>query len=211
MTKKQEILHELKHHFPFTFITGIIAGIIITFLFIAGVSFSSPKITSTFELFHIGHIFVSAIATSALYYKYKKSKTTAIILGFLVAIIVGSVSDVLFPFLIGKLFFLKISFHLPLIEEPIKIALIALAGTFIGIFSQKFHATFKLSHNLHVFLSVIASLFYVLAFTPTLTFASILLLIIIVFIVVYIPCSISDIIFPLLFLKKDSGCCVHSH
>jgi len=209
--KKNEILHELKHHFPLTLLTAVLAGIIISILFISGISFSTPFLELVFELFHESHILISGIATSALYYRYQRSKTNAILVGFLGAIIIGSLSDVLFPYIIGKLFLLDTSFHLPLLEEPIRVTILALAGTLIGLGSNRFSKTFKLSHNLHVFLSVLASLFYVLAFTPVLNILTILLLVITVFLVVYVPCSISDIIFPLYFVKKDSSFCVHSH
>ncbi len=208
--KKSEIIHELKHHFPLTLLTAILAGLIISVLFISGTSFSTPILETIFELFHETHILISAVATSALYYKYQKSKINTIIIGFLGAIIVGSVSDVLFPYIIGKLFLLNTSFHLPLIEEPIRVTTLAFVGAIIGLSSNKFSEIFKISHNLHVFLSILASLFYVLAFTPALNILTILLLVITVFLIVYIPCSVSDIIFPLYFIKKDSGCCVHS-
>jgi hypothetical protein len=150
---------------------------------------------------------VSAVATSALYWKYKKSYWKSIFVGIVGAILIGSLSDVVFPFLTGNLFSLHTSFHLPIIEKPILILGIAFFGAILGMYSN----LFRLSHMLHVFLSVFASLFYFLAFSVEMNIGVILLVSGLVFIAVYVPCCISDIVFPLLFIKKPCLKCGHFH
>ncbi len=201
--KIDAIFRELKHHLPFTLIASFIAGILVT------IFYSNGKIPSEslFEIMHPAHVLVSAIATSALYWRYKKSYWKSIFIGITGAIIIGSLSDVIFPFLTGNLFSFQTSFHLPIFEKPVLILGVALLGAILGMYSN----LFKLSHMLHVFLSVFASLFYFLAFSVEMNVGAILLISGLVFIAVYIPCCISDIVFPLLFIKKPCFKCGHFH
>lgn len=115
------------------------------------------------------------------------------------SILIGSLSDVLLPFLAGNLFSLHTHFHLPIFEEPVLIFGIAFLGAITGIHGH----LFKASHLVHVFLSVFASLFYLLAFSVEMSALSILLISFLVFLCVYIPCCISDIVFPLFFVEKS--------
>ncbi len=203
MKKGNAILHELKEHLPFTLVASLSAGLLVAIFYSIG-KVPSEKL---FEIIHPAHIFVSSIATSAIYWKYKKSVWKTFIVGVSGAIVIGSLSDVLFPFLGGQIFSLHTTFHLPILEIPFVILGIALLGSMVGMY----FGLFRVSHTLHVFFSVFASLFYLLAFSIKMNFSAILLVSGLVFLVVYIPCCISDIVFPLLFLKRPCLECGHWH
>jgi len=122
------------------------------------------------------------------------------------AIVIGSLSDIIFPFLGGIILGLKMEFHLPLIEEPITIILVTLAGSMVGIKAK----ITKIPHFLHVFISVFASLFYIIAYTTTISSLLFVLAFIVVFISVIIPCCLSDIVLPFFFLgEKIKHCECH--
>lgn len=192
----KKILHELKHHYPFTFAATTIAIIIIIFI---KFSLNKEIPESFFHILHPAHLFVSAIVTSALYYKYKKRIFPALLIGLTGSIIIGSLSDIILPWLGGKSLGFNISFHLALIEEPFLILSTAILGSLFGILTK----LTKIPHFIHVFLSVFASLFYLTSFTIGINLLQFILSLIIVFIAVLIPCCISDIIFPMLFVKKQ--------
>lgn len=198
MKNKIELtLSELKNHIPFTAGATLIA-IILTAL----VYSKEPVVSYIFSLFYImhpAHIIVSAIASSAIFYKYKNNFFTAVLIGVSGSVIIGSLSDIILPYLGGALFQLKTHFHLSLIEKPVLILSAAIVGSIIGI-TTKFT---KIPHLIHVFLSVFASLFYLLAFSIQVNFLYFIAVSFIVFVAVLIPCCISDIIFPLLFVKED--------
>jgi hypothetical protein len=193
----KELLHELKHHIPLTLIAAILAVIIATLFYKTNIN------QTLFYVLHPTHIIFSAIATSAMFHKYKKNFLQAILIGATGAIIVGSLSDIIFPYLAALIFNFNIEFHLPLIETPILIIAIAIIGSIIGILT---HYT-KFPHTFHVFLSVFTSLFYLLAFTQIFTTINFIISILIISITVIIPCCISDIIFPFLFLNKKIKQC----
>jgi fatty acid desaturase len=113
----------------------------------------------------------------------------------------------LFPWVFGNLFSLKTSLHLPIFENPPLILVMGILGSLGGIYI----GGFKFSHSTHVFLSVFASFFYLLAFSVTINIWAIIVTSIIVFLVVFIPCCVSDIIFPILFIKKPCEECRHWH
>ncbi len=193
MTNK--ILHELKEHIPFTIIASILA-IVIAVIISQLTRYQYSE--NIFESFHVLHLLVSAFATTTVYYKYKKSIPMSILVGITGAIIIGTFSDVIFPYLSALILNLQPSLHIPIIEKPILLLSTALIGTLLGI---------KIKHNkfphlIHVFLSTFASLFYLISFATTNTLLLWMIATLIIFVVVLIPCCLSDIIFPLLFIRN---------
>ncbi len=194
---RKKIIHELKEHLPFTaFATFIAIFVVVIGYLISKTAFISYT-SSLFYIFHSTHIFFSSIISSSIFYKYKKNIFLAILVGFLISIIIGSLSDIIFPYLGGFIFGLEISFHLPIFEIPLSIILVSLSGSSLAILGFT-----KIPHFLHVFLSIFASLLYLLTFSISITYLALILIFIIVFISVIIPCCLSDIIIPLIFVKR---------
>ena len=200
MDRKRRALisHELKHHLPFTLTSSLSACALVAILYLLNREYFVGIVSGLFEVMHPAHVFVSAMATAAIYWKYNKSVVKTTFVGISGAILIGSLSDIIFPWVAGNLFSLHTHFHLPIIEEPILIMGVALIGSVIGMS----FGLFKFSHSIHVFLSIFASLFYLLAFSVEMNVLSVLLISFLVFLAVYIPCCISDIVFPILFVKK---------
>jgi hypothetical protein len=194
------IVHELKEHIPFTAL-GALTGIIITIIVLL---YAIPNnISDTiFHTFHPLHVLLSALVTTSMYMRYKKGKFwVAILIGWTGAIGIATISDAIIPYLGGTLLHAQMEFHVPFIEEW-WINLLALAGIAIGYWRQ----TTKIPHFGHVLLSTWASLFYILAFghiaanwIPLLPFIFLIL-----FLAVWMPCCLSDIVYPLLFLGKET-------
>ncbi len=200
------IKEELKHHVPFTLTVSLVAGVLVALAFAFDLA-SSSFMGGMFEIVHPLHVLVSAAATAAIYRKYKKSVLVAGLIGVFGAILIGTISDVLLPWIAGNLFSLQTHLHMPIIEEPLLILGVAIIGSLFGIYI----GMFKLNHSLHVFFSVFASLFYLLAFSVELSVLAIIANSLVVFLVVYIPCCVSDIVFPLLFIRKPCKDCGHWH
>ena len=206
-TRGDTIVRELKHHVPFSLVVSFLAGILVAVVYL----FWSIPSEGFFEVLHPAHVLVSAAATSAIYYKYKRnsglSVLAGVVVGVLGAVIIGTLSDVLLPWVAGNLLFLETSLHLPIFESPLLILGVGVAGALFGIYVEMF----RMTHSLHVFLSVFASLFYLLAFSGVMNVWVVLGISLIVFLVVYVPCCISDIVFPILFIKEPCRDCGHWH
>lgn len=194
----KQIIHELKHHVPFTFFATFIA------VLIAIVFYNTNIPEKIFDSIHSIHVLASAIVTSAIFYKYKENYFQAFLVGIFGAIIMGSLSDIIFPYIGAIIFQLETEFHLPIIEGPLVILSSAIIGSVIGI-KTKYT---KIPHLIHVSLSVFASLFYLITFSQIdLNILHIISVSTIIFLTVIIPCCLSDIIFPFLFLGENIKNC----
>jgi hypothetical protein len=190
------IAHELKEHAPFTAL-GAVTGIIIMVVVVLG-NIPSHISQTAFLVAHPGHVLLSALVTTAMYARYKKSKVWAVILiGWTGSIGVATISDAIIPYLSGTLLNAHMEFHVPFIEEW-WINFVALAGIAIGHWKQ----TTKIPHFGHVLLSTWASLFYFTAFGVADWIHLLPYVFLFLFLSVWIPCCASDIIYPLLFVRK---------
>ncbi len=193
-SKLKIILQETKEHIPFTLFATLIA-------IVFALALKGFNLSLAFEVVHPLHLFASAIVSAGIFYKHKNNFVKAFLIGVAGSVLIGSLSDVFFPYLGGSLMNLEILFHLPLIENPFMILGVSIVGSLVGIKTK----TTELPHFIHVFLSIFASLFYLIAFSSSISIVLLLISFFVVFISVLLPCCVSDIIFPLLFLKKTEN------
>jgi hypothetical protein len=192
----KRIAHELKEHATFTAL-GAVSGIIIMVIVVLG-NVPSHISQTAFLVAHPGHVLLSALVTTAMYARYKKGKVWAVILiGWTGSIGIATASDAIIPYLSGTLLHAQMEFHVPFIEEW-WINFVALAGIAIGYWKQ----TTKIPHLGHVLLSTWASLFYFTAFGVADWIRLLPYVFLFLFLSVWIPCCSSDIIYPLLFVRK---------
>jgi hypothetical protein len=203
----RRILSELKEHAPFTAI-GAVTGIIIMVIIIFADIPSSISETAFYTL-HPLHVVLSALVTTAMYMRYSKGKLwAAILIGYAGSIGIATLSDAVIPFLGGTTLNIEIGFHAPFLETEtfpylglakwVVINSAAIIGIAIGYWKQ----TTKFPHSGHVLLSTWASLFYFTAFGIAYWFPLLPLIFIFLFLAVWIPCCLSDIVFPLLFIRR---------
>jgi len=204
----KRIAQELRSHALFTAL-GALTGIIIMVIIVFG-NIPTQISQTAFYTLHPIHVVLSAMVTTAMYVKYKKSKIWAVILiGWTGSIGIATMSDVLVPYLGGTLLHIEMSFHVPFIETSkmpvigIQTWIVVNGAALLGIAIGYWKQTTKIPHFGHVLLSTWASLFYFTAFgtanwLPLLPFVFLLL-----FLAVWIPCCLSDIVYPLLFIKEQ--------
>ena len=200
MKKKKmirRIANELKRHAPFTSF-GAVTGIIIMAIMVLG-NVPSGISHTLFYILHPAHVVLSALVTTAIYMRHSTGKVwPAILIGYVGSIGIATLSDVVIPYLGGVLLIVKMEFHVGFIEKWWLINPMALIGIIIGYWKP----TTEFPHAGHVLLSTWASLFYFTAFgmanwIPLLPFIFLFL-----FLAVWIPCCMSDIVFPLLFARE---------
>lgn len=198
----KRVLTELEHHIPFT-LFGAATGIVIMMVLFYGnlLQEIAPISENIFFILHPTHIFLSALVTTALYLKYaKKNLWMAIVIGYIGAIGIATISDSIIPYLGEILLGLPHAEpHIGFIEEPI----ITNIPAFIGILLSYWKGFTKFPHAGHVLISTWASLFHIImALGVTVSLIQTIGIFIFLFLAVWLPCCTSDIIFPLLFTKK---------
>jgi hypothetical protein len=195
--------NELKHHAPFTAL-GAVSGIVIMLIILFGNILPQVSQVShtVFYILHPLHITLSAIVTTAMYKKHGNGKIWVIILiGYFGSIGIGTLSDSIIPYLGEILLDLpNRGIHIGFIEEWQIVHPAALIGIAIGYWKP----ITRLPHFGHVLLSTWASLFHIImALGETADLVTFMVIFLFLFLAVWIPCCTSDIVFPLLFTRKQ--------
>ena len=207
------VVYQLIRHAPFTAI-GAVAGILLMVILVFA-NTSQETSHALFYTLHPLHVVLSALATTAMYRLNGKHKFWLVIfVGYTGSIGIATISDAIIPYLGGSLLNIPMEFEIPFIETA-KMPFIGIAkwiivnsAAVIGIAIGYWRPATRFPHLGHVLLSTWASLFGFTAFgianwLPLLPFIFLFL-----FLAVWIPCCISDIIYPLLWVK---GPPTHSH
>ena len=200
----QRIVTELRHHIPFTVLGAVIGIVAIVIIVATGALPSISRGSETaFYVLHPLHVVLSAGVTTAMYRKYTRGRLLpSILVGYLGSIGVATLSDSVVPY-IGELL-LELPHaeaHIGFIEEWHIVNPAALLGIAIGLW----RSGTKFSHAGHVFISTWASLFHIImALGETVDWIQFLPIFVFLFLAVWLPCCLSDIVFPLLFTKGNA-------
>ena len=229
LDKTKLIGAELKNHLPFTLL-GASTGII---FMLAGHKWFAAQAETMFSVFHPLHVVLSAMVTAALFEIHRKAKNFLLILviGIVGSIGVATLSDCILPYFGESILGVTIpnhaavhehedghlceedhgehhaELHLGFIEEWYLVFPAAIIGVLLAYFKPTTH----LPHASHVLLSTWASSAHILMNTHADMTATLLAgVFIVLFLAVWLPCCLSDIVFPLLFIGSDGQHHPHS-
>ena len=202
----KQIAYQLARHAPFTAL-GAVAGIITMVIVVFS---NAPREVSNalFYTLHPLHVVLSALATAAMYRLNGKGEFWKVaLIGYTGSIGIATLSDAIIPYLGGRLLDVPMEFHLPFIETAkmpfigIETWKIVNSAAVIGILLGYWKPSTRFPHFGHTMLSTWASLFNFIAFgiaswIPLLPFVFLFL-----FLSVWLPCCLSDIVYPLLWVE----------
>ena len=197
------ILVELKRHAPFTTV-GAVSGLAIMAVLVMGgyLNYVIPVSPAIFYILHPAHVVLSALVTTGLYryHNYRGSVFITFIIGYVGSVGIATVSDCLIPYLSEVILDLpNRELHIGFIEKPLLTNLAALFGVTVAYI----HPATKFPHTGHVLISTWASLFHILmALGHEHDIIMIVSISLFLFIAVWVPCCISDIVFPMLFVSE---------
>lgn len=213
--KLAQIMHEFQHHFPFT-IASCLATLIglgvYTELLLPTLNASHPTLISTagfsgfFHILHPVHVFLSAAATAAMFWQYDRRLIAAVLVGFCGSVSLCALSDIIFPFVGGKLLTTQMDLHLCVAEHPALVLSFSIMGVATGIFGAAMLHTRTIStytHASHVVVSTAATVIYLIGFGLTNWIPALVPVFIILVFSVIIPCCASDIFFPLMLISPE--------
>ena len=199
--KLKIIVVEFLHHFPYSAM-GVAAAFGIL-LWLEKIGWQQAPLLQ-FHVTHPIHLFLSAFVTTAMFWKYEQKIIKGILVGGLGVIPICTASDILFPFLGAQMMGATLPLHICLFEEPVMV----LASTGVGIFAGFIlvrlldHVT-ELTHMLHVLVSSLASLLYLITFDNLLWQNAMAAVFSITLVAVWVPCCLSDIAFPLALTSEN--------
>ena len=205
----RRIARELVEHAPFTAL-GAVAGIVVMVI----IHFANAPQDVSRALFyslHPLHVVLSALVTASMYRRHcTRSKLwVTVLIGYTGSIGIATLSDIIIPYLGGSALNIPMEFHIPFIEAEempfigVSKWIIVNASAVIGIAIALWKPTTRFPHMGHVLLSTWASLFSFTAFgvadwIPLLPFIFVFL-----FLSVWLPCCVSDIMYPLLWIREE--------
>jgi len=192
------IINEMKKHFPFTAIGAVIGIVFMYFSY----TLSYKTAYNIFYILHPLHVLLSALVTASMYEFYKKGKINLLLLlfvGYVGSVGIATLSDSLIPYFGEILLDMpNRKIHLGFIEKWWLVNPLALIGITIAYFKP----STKFPHMGHVLVSTWASVFHIImAIGKPIGFLQYAMLFTFLFLAVWVPCCMSDIVFPLLFVK----------
>jgi len=199
----RHILKELQKHLPYTIFSVAVGMVALALLTVLIPDNNFPQASQNlFHVFHPLHMLFSATATTAMFWRHDRKELKAISIGFLGAVGVCGISDIFLPFIAGYLLNVKMELHICIIAHPTLILPFVFFGIFMGFILPPVVQSTIFSHASHVLISGMASILYLVSFGLTEWIPAGGMVFIYMVLAVMIPCCTSDIVFPLLLVKR---------
>ncbi len=212
MTKQRwdVVIVELTHHLPYTVVSSFIAMVGVWYFGITQMAQHPggwiPETEWSFHVLHPMHVCISAITTTAVLWHFDRKFVKTLLVG-LSSVIPCALSDYIVPFVGGRLLGQPMKLHICLIEHPMLIIPFLVLGVVGGfLFGEHVSGKSVFSHGVHVFISSLAALFYLVSFGCTGWMTDVRLVfpvLLVVVLAVWMPCCISDIVIPISALDEE--------
>jgi hypothetical protein len=208
------LVGELIHHFPYAIVSLALGLVVLSFIDVVTVKDAAASAAISHNLFHTFHFLhlVFAVTGSLItFLRFSRNYLKAIIVSLTTALVFCTISDVIVPYLSGWLLNVHMHLHICLISElhnVIPFVLIGLAnGLILSYHNTSLMKQYSLSsHFTHILISSLASLFYLTSEGLGNWYPQMGLVFVLQIIGVVIPCTLADVVVPLLFAKprKDN-------
>lgn len=162
-----------------------------------------------FHSFHFMHIVFAATGTYLAFIRFSRNQLMAFLVSCVSAMFFCTVSDIIFPYLAGSIMGVHMQFHVCFFSELHNIIPFLAIGLLNGWVMGRSHAAqmakfFAFSHVNHIFVSAFASLFYMISQGCTDWYNNIGIMFVFLIIAVVVPCTVSDLVVPMMFAKANA-------
>jgi hypothetical protein len=205
------LIGELVHHIPYAIFSVAFSLIVLSFIGFISQGFLDPKTAQKgakmlFHSFHFMHIVFAATGTIITFRRFSKNTFNAILVGILSPTIFCTLSDSILPYLGGTALGVSMSFHLCFFSELSNVIPFLIVGIINGLIMSGHNASKQLSysvfsHFIHIFVSSLASSFYLVAHGFTQWHKQIGFVFLFLIFAVVIPCTLSDVVVPMWLAK----------
>lgn len=213
LSHSHSVTGELICHLPYAIFSVAFSMTVLSF--VSYFSFGDPvevvchKADQLFHSFHFMHLVFAATGTLVTFFRFSQNIPRALILGVFSPIIFCTLSDSVLPYIGGQLLGAHMHFHLCFVTELYNVVPFLFAGIVSG-FAMSRHYEDRLmlyaisSHAIHILVSSLASMFYLVAHGCTDWQRIIGMVFIFLIVAVIIPCTLSDVVVPMLFARVGS-------
>ena len=202
---------ELMHHLPYAIFSVAFALIILSFVTLTfkGMNELFPAHKGArmlFHSFHFMHIVFAATGTIITFARFYKGVWASLFIGTITPIVFCTLSDSILPYLGGRALGVAMHFHLCFFTELSNVLPFLFVGIINGFVlsrhseeNQKVYSIF--SHFIHIFVSSLASTFYLVAHGFMDWYKDIGFVFLFIIIAVVIPCTLSDVVVPMAYAR----------
>ena len=201
------VKEETECHFPYAIFSVVLSMILLSFFSFSREGLDHVYAHRLFHIFHFLHLLFAATGVVLMFRRYSKNIAAMIFVGVLVPAVFCSLSDAIIPYLGGQLLRADMVFHWCFLQHKTTVSIFLSMGIINGWLmsrrpsgNQMFYSAS--SHFAHIFISSMASMLYMVGYGITdwwgMTGAIFLFLIV----AVLIPCTLSDIVVPVLFASR---------
>lgn len=199
---------ELLHHLPYAIFSVAASLIVLSFFTHIGGNLDAfaERADALFHSFHFLHIVFASTGTVLTFLRFSSSVPQALLVGIISPILFCSLSDAILPYYGGRLLGVPMHWHLCFYSELNNVLPFLIVGIING-FVMAYHHYAKLlsfsigSHFVHILVSSLASSFYLVAHGFYNWSHSIGYVFLFLIGAVLVPCTMSDVVVPMLFAK----------
>lgn len=205
------ITQEIICHTPYAIFSVALGIMFLTLISYFSLGFSNEKIIMKgykllFHSFHFLHIVFASTGTVLMFSRYSKNLLGATLIGILSPAIFCMLSDVLLPYWGGIILGENMDFHICFIKEWYNVVPLLGIGIVNGLLlssnSSKLNQVFSLgSHFIHIFISSLASLFYMVSHGFNHWHSHMGTIFLVLVAAVVLPCTLSDVVVPIYFAR----------
>lgn len=163
-----------------------------------------------FHGFHFIHIVFSSTGVLVTYFRFSKNRNVlrGFIVGGITAASVCILSDAVLPYLGGRILGAPIQFHFCWLHELHNVFPFLIIGLCNGWILSTHHSNRQtsysaLSHTAHIIASSFASLFYMISYGFVMWYANLGMVFLVLLVAVVVPCTMSDLVIPMLVARAD--------
>lgn len=199
---------ELIHHFPYAVFSVAIGLAILSFISVAQETPEQFIKASDilFHSFHFMHIVFASTGVLITYFRFSRNLLNALIVGIICPAVFCTLSDAILPYLGGQMLGVNMHWHLCFLTELHNVIPFLFVGAINGFIMSK-HKQEKqglyslFSHFMHILVSALASLFFLVSHGFTNWYGSIGIVFLFLIFAVVVPCTLSDLVIPMMFAK----------
>lgn len=203
---ESSVLNEVLCHMPYGIFSVALSFVIVSFLYFLsdGAQGMSKHAHVLFHSFHFLHIIFASTGAYIAFMRFTKRVGLALVMSFISAVFFCTLSDIILPYLSGLLLGVDVHLHLCIRSEALNVLIFWAIGLLNAVVLLKNNSATRssftaITHFSHIFTSAVASLLYLVAEGFSTWYAHMGILFVLLMGAVVVPCTLSDVIVPVLF------------